>query len=109
MDSKWGIYSTCEEIDNNIVSYLPKSYTKITIPYVYADWLWSVCKVLKRDGNINGVNKICKTNDIEYNYINKDIILDLKKTYNLEEILRMYDNNKINFNYEKRKLESINI
>lgn len=108
MGKKWGIYSTDETEDNNIIKYLRKDCIKIIIPYVYADWLWSINKILLRDITHN-FDEIDNLNNC-YKYLNEDIIVNLKKqNHSIENILEMYDNDKLDFNFNIRKNNSINI
>jgi hypothetical protein len=109
MPKKWGVYSTDLSIENNILSYLPKNCIKIVIPYVYADWLWGLAEIMKRDGTPHfdeigvEVYKCMK-------YINKEIIFNMKAGgFNLNDILNLYNDNKLNFNYDERKEKGINI
>lgn len=54
-------------------------------------------------------NEIDTIND-SYKYLNEDIIVNLKKqNHSIENILEMYDNNKLDFNFNIRKNNSINI
>lgn len=108
MPSKWGIYSTDENIKNNILSYLKKECIKISIPYVYCDWLWSVGKMIIRDSTID-FDDISKETELNPKYINKDYIQKLKINKSLKDILDLYDNNELDFDYENRKINSINI
>jgi hypothetical protein len=101
MGSKWGIYSTCDSVDNNILSHLPNKCKKIIIPYVYASWQWAIIDGLERDQTMH-FNQINKTFDTRYNYLNKEIIQNLKKEYNLEQIFHLYDEGKIDFKYKER-------
>lgn len=108
MPKKWGIYSTDITVNDNICNYIPSNCIKITIPYIYADWLWGLGKILLRDGTAN-FNNISNNTETEYKYINKDVIIKLKKKHNLSDILKLYDDDNIDFEYEKRKKNGINI
>lgn len=101
MPKKWGEYSTDLSVENNILSFIPINCITIKIPYVYADWYWGIGKALLRD-ETSDFNKIDNETETKFKYCNKDVILNLKKKYNLDEILRMYDDNKLDFNYEER-------
>tara|TARA_B110000208_G_scaffold176973_1_gene223796 strand:- start:1015 stop:1842 length:828 start_codon:yes stop_codon:yes gene_type:complete len=84
---KHGIYSTVDNMPN-IISYLPKKCLKISFPYIYNSGIWGLTKdaIKKDDGTTQG---------------NRDCILELKNK-SLDDIIDMYKNNKINFNYKKR-------
>lgn len=51
--AKFGKYSTDLTVDNNILNYISEKCIKITIPYVYAEWLWGLGKIQLRDGTGN--------------------------------------------------------
>ena len=109
MPSKWNEYSTNSNVTNNILTYLPNDCIKIIIPYVYADWLWGLNKILLRDGTTN-FDKIDQDTEKKKKYINKEVIINMKnKGLSLNNILKLYDDNKINFKYEERKYKGINI
>ena len=109
MPRKWGSYSTDLSVEDNLLNYVSNDCIKITIPYVYADWFWGIGKILLADGTPN-FNTISKDSRGNYKYINKEIITNLKKSnYTLDNILKLYDDNKLDFNYEERKIKGINI
>jgi hypothetical protein len=95
MNKKWGILSTDKTVENSIGSYIPTNCKHIIIPYIYVSWLWSIGKSLIGDTTLK--------------YTNDNIIINLKKNYNLDTILSMYDNNEIDFNYLHRIHNEINI
>lgn len=97
VNESYGIYSS-----NNLIKYLNNNCIKIGIPFVYID---SFFPLIKKNlahsidgGNISDDNTI----------LNKDVILNLKKTYTNKEIIELYYKNKIDFNYEIRFIENIN-
>jgi len=108
MGNKWGIYSTCDSVENNILSHLPHNCKKIIIPYVYATWQWGIINLLERDAtaNFDKINNETGTNSL---YSNKEIIYELKKNYNLEQILQLYDDGLIDFKYKERMDTEISI
>jgi hypothetical protein len=108
MGSKWGIYSTCDSVENNILSHLPHNCKQIIIPYVYATWQWSIIILLERDatGNFDKINNETGTNFL---YLNKEIICNLKKDYTLDQILQLYDEGTIDFKYKERMDMEISI
>ena len=110
MPIKWGIFSTDLSVENNILNYLQNNCIKISIPYVFADWYWAIGKTLLRDVTYN-FNKIDNDTENIINYFNKEVILFMKYNdkYNLDTILKLYDDNKINFNYEERMEKQLNI
>ena len=109
MPSKWKEYSTDLSVKNNLLTYLPKDCIKIVIPYVYAEWFWGLGKIRLRDGTANFNKADIETQKLK-KYINKEIIINLKNSGNdLKKILKLYDENKIDFKYNDRKIEGINI
>jgi len=108
MPAKFGIYSTDLSLENNILSYLPNNCIKIVIPYVYADWYWGISKLLLRDATAD-FDKIDNETETKTKYINKDVILNLKSKYDLDTIINLYDDNKIDFKYDERMKAGINI
>lgn len=109
LPAKWGKYSTDLSVENNILSYLSDKCKKITIPYVYAEWLWGLGEIQLRDGTGN-FDKIDNESETKIKYINKEVILNYKNNnYKLEEVLQLYDNNLIDFNYESRFKYGIDI
>lgn len=109
MPAKWGKYSTDLSVKNNVLSYLSDKCIKITIPYVYAEWLWGLGEVQLRDGTGN-FDKIDDETETKIKYINKEAILKYKNdNYTLEEVLQLYDDNAIDFNYESRFKHGIDI
>lgn len=108
MPGKWGLYSTDLSVEDNLLNYISNDCIKITIPYVYADWFWCIAKIPSRDTTVNF--DTISNNSIGPKYINKEIIMNLKKSnYELDTILKLYDDNKLDFKYEQRKIEGINI
>lgn len=90
IDIKHGIYST-----DNICSFLPENVVKISFPYIYNSGIWGITKdsIRNDDGSIQG---------------NRDIILKLKLNgKSLNEIIDLYLNNEIDFNYKYRFEQSI--
>ena len=108
MPTKFGIYSTDLSVENNILSYLPNNCIKIVIPYVYADWYWGINELMLRDATAD-FDKIDEETETKFKYINKDVILNLKSKYDLDTIIKLYDDNKIDFKYDERMKAGINI
>lgn len=109
MPSKWNEYSTDFSINNNILSYLPKhDCVKIIIPYVFADWLWSISRTMVRDTTYN-FDVINIDTDNQWKFLNADVIINLKKHYDLNYILELYDNKKIDFKYNERMQKGLEI
>jgi hypothetical protein len=107
--AKFGKYSTDLTVENNILNYISDKCIKITIPYVYAEWLWGLGKIQLRDGTGN-FDKIDNETEEKIKFINKEVILNYKKNnYTLEYILNQYDKGLIDFNYELKFNEGINI
>ena len=89
-----GIYSTTPDINNSIMSYLPSTCLKISFPYIYNSGIWGLTKdaIANDDGSKQG---------------NRDVI-ELLKDNSLDKIIKMYNNNEINFNYKQRFESSLN-
>jgi hypothetical protein len=95
IDKKHHIYST--ENDNstkNIISFLPNHCLKISFPYIYNSGIWGITKdsIKNDDGTTQG---------------NRDVIIKLKTGKSLEDIIKMYLNNEIDFKYKDRFESSI--
>ena len=103
IDKKHGIYSTDTSIENNILSYLPEYCKKISFPYIYNSALWILIPPADIDGlagNYKGQGE----------YINKEPIIKLiNQGYNLKTIIDKYKKGEIDFEYEARFIDSINI
>jgi hypothetical protein len=95
IDKKHGIYST-DNNDNiqNIISFLPNNCLKISFPYIYNSGIWGITKdaIKNDDGTTQG---------------NRDVIIKLKNSKSLEDIIKMYYNNEIDFKYKERFESSI--
>ena len=90
IDKKHNIYSTEEDITNNIINFLPAKCVKIAFPYIYNSGIWGITKdaIKNDDGSIQG---------------NRDVIINLKSNgKTLPEVIQMYLNNEIDFNYKQR-------
>jgi hypothetical protein len=101
INDKYGKYSTDVNIKNNILTYLKPNCIKISFPYVYFACLFPLYfanSAAEIDGgNSYDVSKI----------VNRDVIIDLKKKYTNEEIILLYDNQEIDFNFKKNYEDTI--
>lgn len=103
IDKRHGIYSTDVTIENNILSHLSSTCKLISFPYIYNSALWCLIPPANIDGYIGEYPNIDK-------YVNREPIEKLKlQGYTLDEVLRMYSNNEIDFDYENRFENCINI
>lgn len=103
IDKKHGIYSTDTSVENNILSYLSPNCTIISFPYIYNSSLWILIPPANIDGYIGNYLDIDK-------YINRESIEKLKvKGYSLNEVIELYSNGLIDFDYENRFNKSIEI
>ena len=103
IDKKHGIYSTDISVENNIMSYLSPNCKIVSFPYIYNSSLWILLPPAHIDGYIGNYLDINK-------YINREPIEKLKtKGYSLDEVLEMYSNGLIDFDYENRFNKSIQI
>lgn len=91
LDEKHGDIST-----KKIIKMLNPSCIKISFPYIYNNSFYPVKgPLLIKDSH--------KKKQCSIIYDNSEVITDLiDKNYSLEEIITLYKNNKINFNYEDR-------
>ena len=110
LDSKFDKYSTDDNGD--IINNLPTNCIKIKIPYIYNSSFWSISCMLYRDAIIdfnilNDLSNIKLNNNIK-TILNRNVIDKLKNIYSIDEIIDMYDNKQINFNYEERFIHDIN-
>jgi len=103
IDKKHGVYSTDQIIENNIMSYLQQSCTKISFPYIYNSSLWILLPPAIIDGYIGDYPDINK-------YVNREPIEKLKNNqHSLSEVLEIYKNGDLDFEYEVRFNKSIAI
>ena len=103
IDKKHGIYSTDTNIENNIMSYLSPKCKKISFPYIYNSTLWILIPPSISDSMIGNYGEAGK-------YINGEPIEKLKiKGHSLHEVLEMYSDGKINFDFENRFNKCIKI
>ena len=103
IDKRHGIYSTDNTIENNIMSYLSPKCKTISFPYIYNSALWCLIPPANIDGYVGEYPDIDK-------YVNREPIQQLKSHgYSLNDVLRMYSNNEINFDYENRFEKCIEI
>ena len=95
IDKKHGIYSTLNEIENNICSYLPDHCKKISFPYIYNSAFWILIPPAEIDN--------CIGNYVNHKYVNsKSIELLKQKGKSLNEVIQMYNEHLIDFNYKNR-------
>jgi hypothetical protein len=87
---------------DNIIKFLSPECIKIGIPFLYLDAFFPLIKKNSAHGIDGG--EIINENSI----LNQDIILKLLQKYNKEEIIKMYDNDEIDFNFTERFNENIN-
>lgn len=103
IDAKHGKYSTDESVENNIMTHLPEDCKKISFPYIYNSALWVLIEPAHIDGFVADYPDINK-------YINREPIEKLKKEgLTLNEVINMYNNGNIDFEYESRMNKSIKV
>ena len=86
-------------VQDNILIHLNKNCIKISFPYIYFScFSFIFCQWLAQidGGSEYDVSKI----------VNRDVIIELKK-YNNQEIIELYDNNKIDFKFEENYKNTI--
>lgn len=95
IDKTHGIYSTLNEVENNICSYLPDHCKKISFPYIYNSAFWILIPPAEIDN--------CIGNYVNDRYNNSESIELLKqKGKLLNEVIQMYNEHLIDFNYKNR-------
>lgn len=103
IDKRHGIYSTESTVENNIMSYLSPNCKMISVPYIYNSALWCLIPPTNIDGYIGDYPNIDK-------YVNREPIEKLKSQgYSLNDVLRMFSNNEIDFDYENRFNKCIDV
>lgn len=98
-----GIYTTDEYEKNNIFNYLPKNSIKISFPYIYDNSFYPFKGpiVLEQKHLIK---------DIEVIYDNSlPIINKFKLNKSLDEVIHLYKNNEIDFNFKDRNEKTLKI
>ena len=97
------IYNT-----DNLIKYLKQTCIKISFPYIYCDAFTPLFNCIKYDFPINGEYSTISPASIIF--MNKEVVINLKERgKTIEEIINMYDNNLIDFNYESRFKNTISI
>jgi hypothetical protein len=91
------VYST-----ENLKKYLKPGCKTISFPYIFNDAFTPVYKTPKHDIAINGEYSTTDTYNIIYKNIEPILTLKREKNLNLKQILDLYDNNEIDFNYQQR-------
>jgi hypothetical protein len=103
IDKIHGIYSTDKSVENNIMSYLSPNCKVISFPYIYNSALWVLIPPANIDGYVGGFSNMDK-------YVNREPIEKLKSQgYSLNDVIAMYSNNEIDFDYENRFEKCIEI
>lgn len=114
---KYGIYSTDINIKNSVLTYLKDSCIKICFPYIYIPFMTPLIAP-HRGGIVEGYNYF-NSNVFNKNFynnknlfdkneiFNKEIILDLKKKFSKDEIIKLYNEDKIDFKFEKIYIDSM--
>lgn len=97
VNDSYGEYSS-----NNFLQHLNSNCIKIGVPFLYMDSFFPLLPInIAHD--IDGGKKID-----ENNILNKEVIINLKKNHNNEDIIDLYDNYCIDFNFKKRFDDNIN-
>jgi len=103
IDKKHGVYSTDLSVPGNVLSYCKPSCVLISFPYIYQSAMWSLIKPAKIDDLSGGYGNYDK-------YVNREVILALKKKgLTLKQVLQMWDQNSIDFNYQSRYENNLQI
>jgi hypothetical protein len=90
----------------NMIQYLKNSCIQISVPFIFLNCFYPLTNkaiAITLDGVID-------TRDDKYKNIilNQDIIIELSKKHSEEEIIELFKNNKIDFNFKKMFDENIN-
>lgn len=87
VSGKHGKYSTEKNHPESLLNYLPDNCTSISYPYIYNSSLWPICQA-RKDSN---------------DWFGWESIYDLlQQGADKKEIIDLYKNNKIDWQYEKR-------
>jgi len=96
INRKYGKYSTYNDIDHNILIHLRKNCIKISFPYIYFSCLFPLYYA-NTAAEIDGGREY----DISQ-IVNRDVIIKLRENHSPEEIIELYNRNKIDFEFKKR-------
>lgn len=101
LKAKHGLLST--ETENGLKSYLKPDCKLISFPYIYNSGLWPFFHHVSDEGEFYpGLSG--------FKITNKESILNLvEKKYSKDYILKLYNDDKINFYYKKRFFDSLAI
>jgi hypothetical protein len=98
-----GIYSTDLDIENNILSHLPTHCKQISFPYIYNSALWPVIRPCEIDGFTGEFSNMNE-------YLNQKPIHQLiDEGCSIDMVLQLYEEQKINFNFEERHTECMTL
>ncbi len=104
LSSVYPVYNT-----DNLKRYLKPSCKTISFPYIFNDAFTPIYKTPKHDIPINGEYSTVDTYKIIYKNIEPIISLKRDLNLSLEQILDLYDKNKIDFKYQERFDNTIKI
>jgi len=93
----------------NLKRYLKPDCKTISFPYIFNDAFTPIYKTPKHDIAINGEYSTIDTYKMVYKNIEPIVSLKREKNLPLEQILDLYDNNKIDFRYQERFDNTIKI
>jgi hypothetical protein len=100
LKKKHGELST--ETENGLKTYLKSGCKLISFPYIYNSGLWPFFHHVSDENEFYpGLSG--------FRITNIEVIKELLKSYSKEQILKLYIDDKINFNYKKRFFDSISI
>lgn len=102
INRKHGKYSTYIDVDNNILTHLKPDCIKISFPYIYFACLFPLYPS-NSAAEIDGGNEY----DVSSEIFNKDVIIELRKKHSHDEIVKLYNKNKIDFKFKKNYDETI--
>jgi hypothetical protein len=94
-----------ENSTNYLKGFLTRDCVLISMPFVYNLSTWPIASVYKRD-----FAEVYVAEGDELALVNRDAIDELVETgFTKDQILQMFDNNKINFSFESRHRLEMNI
>ena len=103
LSNRYPIYNS-----ENLKTLLKSTCKIVSFPYIYCNAFTPVAKMFSQDFTINNEYISITNEKIKYN--NDEVIINLKKEgKSLDEIFLLYDENKIDFLYEKRFNNTINM